>query len=280
MNGNQFRPRGFSMLPPVIKNLLILNGLFFVATFILRSTLNIDLTDTMALHYPGSENFSPYQYVTHMFMHGSFGHLFFNMFAMWMFGYTLENVWGSQRFLVYFMVTGIGAAFFHTLINWIDYSSIQNAIDSYAGSPGPDAFLSLIREQFEGLYSINRGNIEGFISEFRNNPTSPALIDESHKILNQFYQLKINIPTVGASGAVYGILMAFGILFPNVLVYIYFLIPVRVKYLVIFLIGLELYLGIASNPGDNVAHFAHLGGMIFGYGLLRLWRNKMNRNQF
>ena len=280
MNGNQFRPRGFSMLPPVVKNLLIINGLLFLATYALGSSFGINLTKVFALHYPGAEDFSPYQYVTHMFMHGGFGHLFFNMFALWMFGYALENVWGSQRFFLYFMVTGLGAAFFHTLINWIDYSSIQNAIDNYNEAPSPDAFLALLRDNFEGLYGANRGNLQQFINEFRANPTDASVINESYRIADRFYEMKISTPTVGASGAVYGILMAFGVLFPNVLVYIYFLIPVRVKYLIIFLIGLELYLGIASNPGDNVAHFAHLGGMIFGYLLLRLWKNNMNRNQF
>lgn len=279
MNGNYFRPRGFSMLPPVVKNLLILNGLFFLATWVFRS-MGVDLLQTLALYYPGSPNFSPYQYVTHLFMHGSFGHLFFNMFALWMFGYMLENVWGSQRFLVFFMITGLGAAFFHTLVNWIDYSSIQTAIDNYNASPTPDAFLAVLKDQFGGLYEVNRETIGSFISRFRSDPTNANMIQESYNLLNRFYDMKINTPTVGASGAVYGILMAFGILFPNVLVYIYFLIPVKVKYLVIFLIGMELYLGIASNPGDNVAHFAHLGGMIFGYGLLRLWRNRTNRNQF
>lgn len=280
MNGNQFRPRGFSMLPPVVKNLLIINGLLFLATYALGSSFDFNLTKVFALHYPDSADFSPYQYVTHLFMHGSFMHLFFNMFALWMFGYVLENVWGSQRFLIYFMVTGLGAAFFHTLINWMDYSSLQSAIDNYSESPGPDAFLALLRDNFEGLYEMNRGNIQQFISEFRANPTDTAIINESYSIVDRFYEMKINTPTVGASGAVYGILMAFGILFPNVLVYIYFLIPVRVKYLILFLIGLELYLGIASNPGDNVAHFAHLGGMIFGYILLRLWKKNMDRNQF
>lgn len=274
MNGNQFRPQGFSMLPPVVKNLLIINGLLFLATWVLGSSFNIDLTKHLALYYPASDSFSPYQFVTHMFMHGGLTHLIFNMFALWMFGHTLENVWGSKRFLIYYIVTGLGAAALHTLINWIDYSSISNAIDAYANNPGPDAFKALITENFKGQY--NPQGISDFISQFKSNPTSAAMIQRSYEIADMFYQQSITIPTVGASGAVYGILMAFGILFPNMMVYIYFLIPVRVKYMVIFLIGFELYLGIAANPGDNVAHFAHLGGMVFGYLLLRLWQKRNN----
>ncbi len=279
MNG-QYSPRGFSLLPPVVKNLLIINGLFFLATITAHNVFNFPLENILALHYPASDLFSPYQYVSYMFMHGNFMHLFFNMFMLWMFGYALENIWGSQRFLVYYMVTGIGAALLHTLVNWIDYSSIQSAIDTYADSPTPDKFLVLIRDNFEGLYEINRNLIGNFVSEFRKDPGSTAMINESYNIADQFYEAKVSTPTVGASGAVYGILLAFGMIFPNVMIYIYFLFPIKAKYLVMILGAIELYTGIASNPGDNVAHFAHLGGMIFGFLLIRLWKNKINRNNF
>lgn len=276
MNG-QYSPQRFNLLPPVVKNLLIINGLFFLATLTFS---DVEMIKILALHYPGSENFSPYQYVTYLFMHGSFGHLFFNMFALWMFGYALENVWGSKRFLTYFMITGIGAALLQTIINWIDFSAIKSAIASYETSPTPDAFIALIREHFEGLYLANKQSIAAFMERFRSAPESPALIQESFNKIDRLMELKMNIPTVGASGAVYGILLAFGMLFPNVLVYIWFLIPLKAKYLVMIFGAIELYAGFSANAGDNVAHFAHLGGMIFGFLLIKLWRNKMNRDEF
>ncbi|MFO8053756.1 MAG: rhomboid family intramembrane serine protease [Bacteroidales bacterium] len=274
----QYSPRGFSVLPPVVKHLLILNGLFFLATLTFAGAFNFDLSQYMALHYPASDKFSPYQYVTYMFMHANFAHIFFNMFALWMFGYALENIWGSQRFLIYYIVTGLGAAFIQTFVNYLEFSSIQSAIDSYTNSPDPEAFALLMRENFEGMY--NHSAVNEFIRNFRQNPGDTALLQRSYEIADMFYQKKISTPTVGASGAVYGILLAFGMIFPNVLIYIYFLFPIKAKYLVMFLGGIELYTGIASNPGDNVAHFAHLGGMIFGYVMIRMWKNKTNQNRF
>ena len=111
------RPTSFKLLPDVIKNLLIINGLFFLATIVLQNTSGINLISTLGLYLPGSPHFAPYQLITHMFMHGGIAHIFFNMFALWMFGYTLENVWGSKRFLIYYMVTGLGAAFIHLGVN-------------------------------------------------------------------------------------------------------------------------------------------------------------------
>ena len=168
-------------------------------------------------------------------MHGSFTHLFFNMFALWMFGKILENIWGEKRFLIYYMITGIGAAFIHLLISQYQIISISNQIPE------------LVSIAIEGKY----------------NPSIPL-----SKKLTQL----IITPTVGASGAVFGLLLAFGMLFPNALLYLYFAIPIKAKYFVIGYGILELYAGISNNPADNVAHFAHLGGMIFGYILIKYWK--------
>ena len=168
-------------------------------------------------------------------MHGSFTHLFFNMFALWMFGKILENIWGEKRFLIYYMITGIGAAFIHLLISQYQIISISNQIPE------------LVSIAIEGKY----------------NPSIPL-----SKKLTQL----IITPTVGASGAVFGLLLAFGMLFPNALLYLYFAIPIKAKYFVIGYGILELYAGINNNPADNVAHFAHLGGMIFGYILIKYWK--------
>ena len=232
-----YRPGNFSELPEVVKNLLILNGLFFLATVSL-SNLGIDLVKILGLHQFQSTDFRPHQLITHLFMHGNFTHLFFNMFALWMFGKILENVWGSKRFLIYYMITGIGAASIHLLISQYQIISISNQIPE------------MVNLAIEGRY----------------NPSIP--------ISKKLTQLIIT-PTVGASGAVFGLLLAFGMLFPNALLYLYFAIPIKAKYFVIGYGLIELYYGISNNPADNVAHFAHLGGMIFGFFLIKYWKNNM-----
>ena len=232
-----YRPGNFSELPEVVKNLLILNGLFFLATVSLNN-LGIDLVKILGLHQFQSPDFRPHQLITHLFMHGNFTHLFFNMFALWMFGKILENVWGSKRFLIYYMITGIGAASIHLLISQYQIISISNQIPE------------MVNLAIEGRY----------------NPSIP--------ISKKLTQLIIT-PTVGASGAVFGLLLAFGMLFPNALLYLYFAIPIKAKYFVIGYGLIDLYAGISNNPADNVAHFAHLGGMIFGFFLIKYWKNDM-----
>ena len=234
-----FRPTSFSQLPEIIKNLLIINGLLFFATITLDN-FGIDLNKLLALHQFQSPNFRPHQLITHFFMHGDFTHLFFNMFAIWMFGKTLENIWGAKRFLTFYIITALGAAAIHILV--IQYQIFQLAESS--------EMLDLAKK---GLY--NTSNINSL----------------------RLTQL-VSTPTVGASGALFGILLAFGMLFPNTLLYIYFAIPIKVKYFVIIYGALELYAGISNNPADNVAHFAHLGGMLFGYLLLKYWQK--NNTQF
>ena len=234
-----FRPTSFSQLPEIIKNLLIINGLLFFATITLDN-FGIDLTKSLALHQFQSPNFRPHQLITHFFMHGDFTHLFFNMFAIWMFGKTLKNIWGAKRFLTFYIITALGAAAIHIFV--IQYQIFQLAESS--------EMLELAKK---GLY--NTSNINSL----------------------RLTQL-VSTPTVGASGARFGILLAFGMLFPNTLLYIYFAIPIKVKYFVIIYGALELYAGISNNPADNVAHFAHLGGMLFGYLLLKYWQK--NNTQF
>lgn len=245
MNYGQFRPTSFKILPPVVKNLLIINGLFFLATLTFGSTFGINLTEYLGLHYPASQNFSPYQFVSYMFMHGGFGHVFFNMFALWMFGSTLENTWGPKRFLAYYLITGIGAAIIQILVTYFRLGAIEAQLDPQT--------ISMVYN--EGADLITKG------------------MNYSHPLVGKLNAL-INTPTVGASGSVFGLLLAFGMLFPNSLIYVYFAIPVKAKWFVMIYGALELYSGIANNPGDNVAHFAHLGGMIFGFFLIKYWRRK------
>ena len=219
----QYSPTGFKVLPTVVKNLLIINVLMFLATFTL-DRFNIDLTDILGLHFFKASNFHLYQFVTYMFMHANFGHLFFNMFALWMFGNTLENLWGSQRFLLFYMVCGIGAGLCQELVQYIQYATTLS-----------------------GYATVNTG---------------------SQIIPMATYLNMMN--TVGASGAIYGLLLAFGMMFPDSRIYLYFLLPIKAKWFVIAYAVIELISGLSG--GGNVAHFAHLGGMLFGLILILYWR--------
>ena len=243
----QYRTAGFSLLPPVVKHLLIVNGLFFLATISFETAFGLNLIKMLGLHLPGSPDFEPYQLVTHMFMHANFSHIFFNMFALWMFGTAIENLMGPRRFLSYYLITGFGAAFLHLGVTWIEAQSLRAEL--IAGGYTPSELAAYIES---GRYQIMHGVSERTIISF----------------LSKYY-----IPTVGASGAVFGILLAFGMFFPNSMIYVFFAIPVRAKYFVMFYGAMELIFGI-TNQGGNVAHFAHLGGMIFGFLLIRYWRRK------
>ena len=241
----------FKNIPPVVKNLLIINGLFFLATILLKGQ-GIDLAQYLGLHYWQSPGFYPHQIVTYMFMHSSmdFTHVLFNMFAVWMFGKTLEQVWGSKRFLIYYMVTGVGAGLIQLLVAYIRLAGMGDMVT-------PEA-MSLIMN--EGYNAILEG--KNFSDPFLGN-------------LNGL----INGITVGASGAVFGILLAFGMLFPNTeLMLLFPPIPIKAKWFVLFYGAFELYSGFANNPNDNVAHFAHLGGMLFGFILIKMW--KKDRGHF
>lgn len=211
-------------MPPVVKNLLLVNVLMYLITIITGNFMY----ENFALFYFESPLFKPYQLVTHMFMHGGFTHILFNMYTLYIFGCVLERVWGSQKFLFYYFVTGIGAALLHMGVMWLQlqgYIADYNAGDMFAGT------------QIQALLST---------------------------------------PTVGASGAIYGLLLAYGMLFPdNIMQLIFPPVALKAKWFVIIFGALELLLGL-SGRGGNVAHFAHLGGMIFGFFLILYWK-KNNR---
>lgn len=274
----QIRPTGFRILPPVVKNLLIINGLFFLATVGLQTAYKIDLVDILGMHYFGSSLFKPYQIITYMFMHGGFGHIFFNMFAVWMFGSVLENYWGPKRFLTYYMITGIGAILIQMLVAYLSIHPIQEAIAAYTSNPSPAGFDLILNKYFDGFY--NNDAAANMLKSFYNDPTNTYSISNSVAALNELLKAKMDIPTIGASGAIFGVLLAFGMTFPNSLIYVYFAIPVKAKWFVIFYGALELYSGISNNPGDNIAHFAHLGGMLFGFFMIMYWRKKPKNNFF
>lgn len=234
-------------IPPVVKNLLIINVAMFVLTFLAQTFYNVDLNRLLGLYYISSEHFMPYQVVTHMFMHGGLMHIFFNMYALYMFGNILENTWGGKRFLIFYLVTGLGAAFLHMLVNYIHFRSLASGI-----SP---EMLEMVKDKGFDILMSNKNYSDANLGQLN---------------------LMLNVPTIGASGAVFGLLIAFGMLFPNIELRLIFPpVSIKAKYFVIAYGVLELFLGL-SQPDSNIAHFAHLGGMLFGFILVKYWQ----KNQF
>lgn len=225
------------MIPPVIKNLIIINGLVWMAEMTLGSNIAQWMFNTFALHDFHSALFKPYQLVTYMFLHDNHGfeHILFNMFALWMFGAVLENYWGGKRFLTFYMISGIGAALCHLAVLYHEMAPVM------------DAFHYLPTEQQQSL-----------------------LYDPS---------FRVNEPTLGASGAIFGCLAAFGYLFPNQYIYLYFFVPIKVKWFVLGYAAIELWSGVSPSAGDSVAHWAHLGGGLVGLLLVIYW-NKTDRRNF
>ena len=262
---NQYQSSPFSM-PPVVKNLIMINILMWVAKYALLN-VGIDMTELFGLHYPGSEHFRPYQFITHLFMHGDFFHLLFNMFALYMFGKVLEMVWGPRRFLVYFFVTGLGAALLHSFVTYLEIASLQKSVAAFVNTPSPELLAAFVKSHL--------GHPATWVSDLVNNwgdaPTNPGYIQQSVDLVQRVLLEKIDIPTVGASGAIFGVLLGFGYLFPNTeLMLLFPPVPIKAKYFVMGYGAIELYLGITES-NSSVAHFAHLGGMLFGFILLKYW---------
>lgn len=281
----EFRPTRFEVIPPVVKNLLIINALVFFATIVIGK-MGLDLTEYLALHHWSSGKFKVWQIVTHLFMHGGnindpeggFLHLFSNMFALWMFGSILENHFGPKRFLTFYMLCGVGAAILYLGVLTFQYNAMHAAISEFTANPTYKQ-LSLYISQ-NGIsedsgYGQILYNIKNLWAE---NPTSTEYAATAAGTMKSYYNLQISQGCVGASGAVFGILFAFGYLFPNTLLYLYFFFPVKAKYFIAFYALFELYAGIKNNEGDNVAHFAHIGGMIVAFIIIKYWNRNHRKN--
>ena len=269
---------GFSNMPTVVKNLLIINALCFLAHYVMVQTGKMDINHILGLYYPESEKFKPYQLLTHVFMHGDFWHLFFNMFSLWMFGSKLESYWGPKRFFIYYFVTAFGAAALYLGINAIEIHKIKSAIEEFAQNPNYDSFYLLIQK--DNLYA-NASQIADFLTAWNLDKTNPLYVNDAKQIAQMMLESKMSVPVVGASGAVFGLLLGFGLLFPNTELLIMFIpVPVKAKYVVLGLGLWELYSGLRNNPADNIAHFAHLGGMLFGYILIKYWNQTNRRSMY
>ncbi|MDQ3393553.1 MAG: rhomboid family intramembrane serine protease [Bacteroidota bacterium] len=235
--------------------------------------MQVNFPQILGLRYIYSPQFEPYQIFAHIFVHADGWHLFSNMFALFIFGPLLEKVWGANRFLVFYLVTGLGASVLFSAVNYYEIRKVEVDAHSYMEAPEPDAFDANVSEHFSSLHAPNYE----FIDAYSRNPEDRSLIEKSLDFVNQTYNRVRDIPMVGASGAVFGILMAFGYLFPNLQLMLLFPpIPIKAKYLVLFYGLYSLYAAIQKVPGDNVAHYAHLGGMLFAIILLKMWGQKPN----
>ncbi len=234
---NTLRSSPLSNIPPVVKNLLIINILFFIATQIFASK-GVSLIEMLGVFYFDSPKFHGWQLITYMFMHGGFAHILFNMFALFTFGTSIEIIMGSKRFLNFYLITGLGALGLQLLVQ---------ALEVY---------------NFTGGITIDPNTYQS---------ADPNTI----KTLSEIYFS----PMVGASGAIFGLLIAFVVLFPNAELFIMFIpVAVKAKYIIPLYILLELFLGVAQFSGDSIAHFAHLGGALFGFILVKLWNIKRPGN--
>lgn len=258
----------FSNIPHVTKALLIANVALYILTYLTIGS-GLELYDYLSLFYIGGDNFKPLQILTHMFMHGGIGHLFFNMIGLLFFGPMLESVWGSKRFMFFYFFSGIGAAIIHMLMwHYIDIPSISAIADNMINNP--------TKENFRILQSSSL-----FTNDFIDCVKS-GTIDLKDCILSSKYDHMSKIRMLGASGAVSGILLAIAILFPNTELMIFPIpVPIKAKFFVMGLIGYDLFMGIADFRFDNVAHFAHLGGMLFAFILMKYWQKFGSRfNRF
>jgi len=239
---NNYRSSFLSSIPPVVKNLIAINIMLWLASVVApgllhRFGVNTELSDILGMHYWASSKFNAAQLITYMFMHAGFEHILFNMFALYMFGGILERLWGPKRFLFYYLVTGIGAAIVQQLFWTVEFHSALTAINHAIST-------DLVNAQ--------------------------SLIEQKRQFLDSPYFI-----TIGASGAVFGLLLAFGWIFPNQELYVMFIpIPIKAKYFVFFYGIVELFMGVAQFSGDSIAHFAHLGGMLFGAILIIIWKKK------
>ncbi len=261
-------------LPPVVKNIIIINVIFFVATLILGDQPDGFMIRHMALYPFRSPYFEPHQLITHMFMHGGFAHIFFNMFGVFMFGRILEQMWGSKKMLIFYTVTGIGAALVHLTVNYFQIDHLLKLAHDFNNSPSYALFDQILKGHLHGKptpWLIN------FKLQFSLDPDNLSSIAQAKEVIQELVNNYLTMPTVGASGAVFGLLIAFAMLFPDVELMLIFLpIPIKAKYFVPFYALAELFFGVANFSGDNIAHFAHLGGALFGFILVKIWK----RNQF
>ena len=260
-------------LTPVVKNIIIINVVIFIAQNLLG---NFHLTERLALYRIGSDFFEPYQFFTYMFAHGDLSHIFFNMLMFMFLGVSLEMAWGGRKFLVFYIVTGMGAGILYALIGFYQVNQFEGDMEEYMQNPSIESFSLLVDEHRDEFNKFRYGpsrsmSIYEVIEAFEKNPDqsvkeSVALVDGIKTELIEKYRVHV----IGASGAVYGVLMAFGLMFPErQLMLLIPPVPIRAKYLVLILGAIAVYSGLADNPEDPVAHLVHLTGMFVAFIYVR-----------
>jgi membrane associated rhomboid family serine protease len=259
----------FPPLTPVVRNLLLINVGMFALEYLLEKNFGIPLSHWLALKYVGAETFLPSQFITYMFLHGDFGHLFMNMLGLFFLGTFLEMTWGGKRFLLFYMITGIGAGFFYSVFRYFDMQTVQVAYDNFMANPSYEFLLSLDRT-FPYNYQLDPIEVEGATGDFykQNYGAVAASLVSGLQ----------NVGCVGASGSLFGIIAGLGLVMPNREMLIFPLpFPIKMKYFAIFYFLLELKSGIFQVPGDNVAHFAHIGGAVVAFVYIQYWEKIRKR---
>jgi membrane associated rhomboid family serine protease len=274
---NQYRPGAFGGLPVVTKNIIIINVVFYLLTVALQSSQNIDLNKYLGLHYPTAPDFKPHQFITYLFMHGNIQHIFFNMFGLYIFGQVLEQTWGPKRFLIFYVLTGLGAALAQLIVIYFTSSPIIDSIELVQNNLSKETFETLLSTplfQHNVSYDFVTSYNE-FVQQYNlaSQENSPRALSLASQFLLDFKNQYLNSHViVGASGSLFGLLGGFGMLFPNRMLYLYFLFPIKAKWLVIAYGAIELFSGLRSDAADNVAHFAHIGGLVVGVIIILIWR--------
>lgn len=259
-----------NLLGKTIPHIIIISVIALLAEDAIQMTTGMSLSAILGLHSIYSDSFHFYQLVTYMFMHGGFAHLFFNMFALWMFGLPLEHRFGMRRFAYYFLISGIGAAIIHLTVLTYQHGKLIDTLRVFVNDPKPDNLRRLAEE----LPIFNPDAVGEYEVLWNSGQVTQDYIENLKKVIITEVERYIDIPTVGASGAVFAILLAFGLLYPDATILLFFFFPIKAKYFVILYGLLELWLGIMNLPGDPIAHFAHLGGMLWGGLLLYYWKRK------
>lgn len=257
------------IITPVVKALLIIN----FAAYIVSGYLFPPLADYFSLKYIFAKDFYPFQFFTYMFLHGDFSHVFFNMLSLFFIGPMLEMYWGSKKFMYFYFIVGIGAAVIFSMFSYMKMYGLNLEIEAYIQNPTPEAFLEFMKLHANKSIDL----IQVFLHEYSKMPLNEAYREQSIKYAYDIFQAKSMSSLVGASGATYGLLMAYGLLFPKREMLIFpFPFPIKAWVFIICIGCLELFLGIIDINGDIVAHFAHVSGMAFAFIMIKLWKEKAN----
>lgn len=266
-----FQTNRFGNTPPVVLNLIIINALMLLMTFVFDGQ-NLDITRMLGLYSFYSPSYHWWQFITANFMHANPTHLFFNMFSLWMFGRILEQVWGGKKFLIFYLATGVGAMLLNSIINIVEIEYARSVFENAINNLSPDTFFKILNK----YPPVDSTDIETYFGGWYNDPHNIEYIKSATARLELLKISYINhlssYPTVGASGSVYGVLLGFGMLFPNMMIMLLIPpIPMKAKYMVMIFAGIELFLGI-SGKQVGIAHFAHLGGMLVAFIIIRYWK--------